>query len=927
MLKLSPDEAIMNFNHQNRVAYTSTVYPTTIVYWTIDEHIISSTNAVAAYPTTICPSFVDSCSYEPYWVTIDLSEYCDGEVHELSAYKRDGDEFSLFSYNMSGGFGSRGEFGGKFSCTGGGNQDPNARKPVIFVPGIMGSLIRGDWNGEDSQFWVNINPNLTGQFPSIYNLTLDSSNQYYKEGLYASNVIESVLGQPVYKPLLDALKAKKFKLYDISRHVPPNDGCDLSQKSDDPAQNPSLFVFPYDWRQDNNQSADKLREYVQCVQQFYPPGTKINVIAHSMGGLVVRRYILQSQTRNEPHKLGKVITLATPYLGATEAIYKIYTGGSWEFPFSYVVVSPSNIKFLAPHMPSMHQLFPSRTFRELYGGIIEENGDVNGNGIPNENYSFSQIVSKLNSDFPGTTPGTVGAEFHDFDGQDDWRNDQSGIKYYHLVAEQNQWNTIVGLTVKKSIFCRVVGNTTLTDCHNGIRYTPEKGAGDKTVPTISASRAAGNTYLGAPDSDCYVYRSRSLSKTDEARAEHTGITQQLEIHNFVAYLLGADQQPPSDSPLLSQCSPQNVAARGAGDDKTKDNKKSVRTESGENLNYAGSVNYSPAYYLTITGTTKVTVRDNAGKTASIDGGLLNNQVSGLINYEVIGENSIMLTFSAGSIYGNIYMIEFNADDAPLGIDLAKGIGNSQPTWAVKYNDVNIPNGAKTKISLSADYSNFPFPSIDRITLQYDGNSSGGYNTTVSPTVELNGAGAGDTTPPTINIQTVQQGSSATATITAQDGESGVGKIWYSLNNGVNFQLYTSPFQIPSSSNPVIIEAFADDNAANRSGLYSKTVTFSQTQPTLAVKPVLECVAANPDGTFTAKFGYLNQNSVPVTISVGNNKFTPLPQDRGQTTEFQPGRIRFAFEVPFNGNNLVWTLKGPDNSGRTSTASRNSARCQ
>lgn len=102
----------------------------------------------------------------------------------------------------------------------------------------------------------------------------------------------------------------------------------------------------------------------------------------------------------------------------------------------------------------------------------------------------------------------------------------------------------------------------------------------------------------------------------------------------------------------------------------------------------------------------------------------------------------------------------------------------------------------------------------------------------------------------------------------------------------------------------------------------------QNSPSLAIKPVLQCVTANTDETFTAKFGYKNDNSVPIIIPVGaNNKFSPNPQNRNQTTNFQPGRIRFAFEVLFNGSNLVWTLKGPDNRSRTSTASRNSARCQ
>ena len=95
----------------------------------------------------------------------------------------------------------------------------------------------------------------------------------------------------------------------------------------------------------------------------------------------------------------------------------------------------------------------------------------------------------------------------------------------------------------------------------------------------------------------------------------------------------------------------------------------------------------------------------------------------------------------------------------------------------------------------------------------------------------------------------------------------------------------------------------------------------------AVKPVLECVVNNGGGSYTAWFGYQNLNTVAITIPVGtNNKFTPNPIDRGQTTTFQPGRQRSVYSVNFNGSNLVWYLKGPDNGGRTSTASSNSSPC-
>jgi hypothetical protein len=85
-----------------------------------------------------------------------------------------------------------------------------------------------------------------------------------------------------------------------------------------------------------------------------------------------------------------------------------------------------------------------------------------------------------------------------------------------------------------------------------------------------------------------------------------------------------------------------------------------------------------------------------------------------------------------------------------------------------------------------------------------------------------------------------------------------------------------------------------------------------------VRPVLEYVTDNPDGTYSALFGYRNDNPEVVSIPVGSgNRFSPSPQDRGQSTTFQPGRQVAVFTIVFSSGNQVWTLDG-----RTATASPN-----
>jgi RHS repeat-associated protein len=101
--------------------------------------------------------------------------------------------------------------------------------------------------------------------------------------------------------------------------------------------------------------------------------------------------------------------------------------------------------------------------------------------------------------------------------------------------------------------------------------------------------------------------------------------------------------------------------------------------------------------------------------------------------------------------------------------------------------------------------------------------------------------------------------------------------------------------------------------------------FGASDPTLPVRPILECVVNEGGGHSSAVFGYGNENPVPVLITLGaDNTFTPNPNDRGQSTWFEPGRSpasQGAFTVPFESGNLVWTLRT-----RTATASLGARAC-
>lgn len=82
----------------------------------------------------------------------------------------------------------------------------------------------------------------------------------------------------------------------------------------------NLFDFPYQWRDSNIISADELKNKIEAIKND-TKNSKIDVVAHSMGGLLTRQYIENSNYQND---IDQFITLGTPHKGAP----KTYT--KWE---------------------------------------------------------------------------------------------------------------------------------------------------------------------------------------------------------------------------------------------------------------------------------------------------------------------------------------------------------------------------------------------------------------------------------------------------------------------------------------------------------------------------------------------------------------------------------------------------------------------
>jgi pimeloyl-ACP methyl ester carboxylesterase len=85
-----------------------------------------------------------------------------------------------------------------------------------------------------------------------------------------------------------------------------------------------LFTFPYDWRKSNIDTAVLLKQKIDAVKSLCQCD-KVDLVAHSMGGLVARQYI---QSPAYQHDVDQLIFLGTPHLGAPKA-YLMWEGGEF----------------------------------------------------------------------------------------------------------------------------------------------------------------------------------------------------------------------------------------------------------------------------------------------------------------------------------------------------------------------------------------------------------------------------------------------------------------------------------------------------------------------------------------------------------------------------------------------------------------------
>ena len=94
----------------------------------------------------------------------------------------------------------------------------------------------------------------------------------------------------------------------------------------------------------------------------------MNIVAHSMGGLVARRYILDYGSDDIDH----LVTVGSPFWGAPVSIYRMLAGGLFgpeALGGAVDFLNNTTVINLLKTLPGFHELFPTNYYLQNNGGL------------------------------------------------------------------------------------------------------------------------------------------------------------------------------------------------------------------------------------------------------------------------------------------------------------------------------------------------------------------------------------------------------------------------------------------------------------------------------------------------------------------------------------------------------------------------------
>lgn len=323
----------------------------------------------------------------------------------------------------------------------------NSRTPIVIVPGIMGSYL---YDLAAEEVWPNI-PLMIADYWDIglnHLILPEDGVPQGSEAMIPDRIFRSIYGQDYFEGLINELTNSGYE------------------------EGKDLFVFPYDWRLDINQIVDgentnplivSLKGKIEEIKS-QTGAVKVDIVAHSLGGLVAKRYIQKYGSDN----VNKFVDIATPHFGAPKAFKILFYGDNLDIP----ILNVNRVQVISQNMPAVYQLLPSRQYFNStdsnYDSYIYDYNDIDQNSIKGElNYDESiEFMKNIGrNDYLLAKNEELHNEIDNFDPA------AYGVKAYNIVGcDQPTIGKIYILNKEK----------------NGYEYGLKYISGDSTVPLKSA---------------------------------------------------------------------------------------------------------------------------------------------------------------------------------------------------------------------------------------------------------------------------------------------------------------------------------------------------------------------------------------------------------------------------------------------------------
>lgn len=222
--------------------------------------------------------------------------------------------------------------------------------PVIFIHGVLGSRLKDSITKED--VWPGAISRLLSHDYSDIAYDIDPETLMHEPSTAVPyDIFDGAAGKDFYGKIVHTLsEIGGYELHQIGDKVDP--------------KHKNYYVFLYDWRQDNVKSAAALADFIEQIRLDYnDPKLKVDIVAHSMGGLITRYYLRYGKqdvigdnhfadkvTMYGAERVRRVVLLGTPNLGSVKTLNLFITGLD-------IGISHIGTETLAS-MPSLFQLFP-----------------------------------------------------------------------------------------------------------------------------------------------------------------------------------------------------------------------------------------------------------------------------------------------------------------------------------------------------------------------------------------------------------------------------------------------------------------------------------------------------------------------------------------------------------------------------------------